>query len=85
MKKIGNVSMDPNTIVVAEMFPADLDNAKKLAKVLIDMCDVFTYTIFDVKFLIEGHTFGYVADIVEKAKYRRLKFDTIISPVIATE
>ena len=57
MKKIGNVSMDPNIVVVAEMFPADLENAKKLA--LTNMLeeeieeiaadDVLTFRPFEIK------------------------------------
>ena len=86
MKKIGNVEMDSNVIVVAEFYPQDIDEAKKLAKVLIDESDGFRYVNWtELKFVIEEHTFGYIANIAEKAKYRRLKFKTVVSPMILAE
>ena len=86
MKKIGNVEMDSSVIVVAEFYPQDSDEAKKLAKVLIEECDGFKYVnLTELKFVIEEHTFGYIAHIADRAKYRRLKFKTVISPMILAE
>lgn len=86
MKKIGNVTIDPSVIVFAEFYPQNLDEAKKLAKVLIDESDGFSYVnLKEQKFTVEGHTFGYIADIADKAKYRRLKFKTVVSPALLVE
>ena len=86
MKKIGNVSMDPAVVVDAEVYAQDLDNAKKIAKVLIEESARFEYVskgeCGDHCFRIRMESFGTVADMLDIAKYRRCKFKAVVSPVL---
>ena len=86
MKKIGNVSMDPAVLVDTEVYAQDQDNAKKIAKVLIDESARFEYVskgeCGDYCFRIKVECFGIVADMLDIAKYRRCKFKAVVSPVV---
>lgn len=87
MKKIGNISMDPAVIVDTEVYTQDLDNAKKVAKVLIEESARFEYVseceCGNYCFRIKMETFGTVADMLDIAKYRRCKFKAVVTPVMA--
>ena len=86
MKKIGNISMDPAVLVDTEVHAHDLDNAKKLAKVLIEESARFEFVSQDEYgshcFRIKAECFGIVADMLNVAKYRRCKFKAVVSPVV---
>lgn len=86
MKKIGNVSMDPAVIVDTEVYAQDLDNAKKIAKVLIEESARFEFVSIgecgNNCFRIKTDCFGTVADMLDIAKYRRCKFKAVVTPVV---
>ena len=86
MKKIGNISMDPAVIVDTEVYAQDTENAKKIAKVLIDEEARFEYVSQGEYgsncFRIKAECFGTVADMLDIAKYRRCKFKAVVTPVI---
>lgn len=87
MKKIGNISMDPAVLVDTEVYAQDFDNAKKIAKVLIEESARFEFIskgeCGDNCFRIKVECFGTVADMLDIAKYRRCKFKAVVTPVIA--
>lgn len=86
MKKIGNISMDPAVLVDTEVYALDIDNAKKIAKVLIEEKARFEYVSAaeggENRFTIKVECFGTVADLLDIAKYRRCKFKAVVTPVI---
>lgn len=86
MKKIGNLRMDPDVLVQTEVYTQDIDNAKKIAKVLIEEQIRYDYVsaaeFGQNRFTIKCECFGTVADLIDKAKYRRCKFNAVVTPVI---
>ncbi len=86
MKKIGNISMDPAVLVDTEVYAQDIDNAKKIAKVLIEENARFEYVsdkeCGENRFTIKVECFGTVADLLDIARYRRCKFKAVVTPVI---
>lgn len=79
--------MDPAVIVDTEVYAHDIENAKKIAKVLIEESARFEYVsqgeYGNNCFRIKAYCFGMVADMLDIAKYRRCKFKAVVTPVIS--